>query len=69
MIALALALFGLLLILSPVILAMLAGVEDENDLVRWIMDQSLENIVIIRMMMISGSGFIWAGVVICYLPS
>lgn len=69
MIALSLAIFGALLILTPMILAMLAGVEDENDLINWLVSQSFENIFVIRAMMLSGSGFIWAGVVIFYLPS
>lgn len=69
MIALALAIFGFLLIVSPMVLAALAGVEDENDFIQWLINQSLENIVVIRAMMLSGSGFIWAGVVVYYLPS
>lgn len=69
MIALTVALFGFLLIISPAILAILAGVEDDNDLVRWLMNQSLENIVVIRAMMLSGSGLMWVGALLYYLPS
>ena len=68
MIGVLVCIFGIMLVLTPAVMAAMAGVETEDDLIRWMMNQPLQFMIAARAMMISGVGLIIAGAAIYYLP-
>lgn len=67
--SLALIFFGVMLLVTPLILMMLSGAETEDDVIRWLTRQPLGFIIAIRAMMFSGLGLLMAGAATNYLPS
>ena len=61
--------FGFLLIMTPSIMALLDGVQEEDDIVRWLMGQPIEKIIALKALIDSGAGLLIVGALIYYLPS
>lgn len=69
MISGALFTLGLLFIVTPGFMALMAGAQTEDDLIRWLSSQPLQFIIGVRVMMISGVGLLGVGAAFQYLPS
>ena len=62
-----LILFGILLLLTPVILMLRDGVESEADVIHWILQQPLQNILMLQAMVTSGAWLVRSGVLMINL--
>jgi hypothetical protein len=62
-----LAFFGVLLVLTPIVQMIRAGVRSDSDMIQWIMSKPLGFHTMVRASILSGIGFIFLGVVLFYI--
>ena len=56
--------FGIVVLLTPAVRMAMDGVEDEDGVDRWMANQSLDNLLLIKAMVVSGLVAILLGVIL-----
>lgn len=63
-----LIILGIILIFTIPILAVMDGVESQQDLIQWYMNKPLEFLAMVKPMIFSGIGLVVAGLAVIYMP-